>query len=134
MKVPPSPSFKEAMLYRREGALMVCELCAHYCKLKDSRVGICGVRQRLGDRLVTLVYGKAIASNVDPIEKKPFFHVLPGTLSFSIATVGCNFRCEFCQNWDISPYRGGDVFGKDLYPENVIRLAKRFECQSIAYS
>lgn len=130
----PSNDPKEAMLYRHENGLIVCELCAHYCKLKDTRVGICGVRQRLGNRLVTRVYAKAVASNVDPIEKKPFFHVLPGTLSFSIATVGCNFRCAFCQNWEISQRHGGKAFGEDLSPQEVIRLAKHFNCQSIAYT
>jgi len=92
----------EAMLYRQEGEMLVCELCAHYCKLKDGRLGICGVRKRVGNKLYTLVYGKAIASAIDPIEKNHFFMSCRGRVSFSIATIGCNFRCAFCQNWDIS--------------------------------
>lgn len=124
----------EAMLYRQEGEMLVCELCAHYCKLKDGRLGICGVRKRIGNKLYTLVYGKAIASAIDPIEKKPFFHVLPGTRSFSIATIGCNFRCAFCQNWDISQKRGVEAFGRDLPPKEVVRLAKQSGCQTVAYT
>jgi len=90
---------KEAMLYEKlEGDMVRCILCAHRCKIADSKYGFCGVRKNEKGRLYTLVYGEVIASHVDPIEKKPFYHFLPGSRSYSIATIGCNFRCGFCQN------------------------------------
>ncbi|HFE53087.1 MAG TPA: AmmeMemoRadiSam system radical SAM enzyme, partial [Bacteroidetes bacterium] len=129
---------KEAMFYERlEGNKVVCRLCPHDCVLKDGQVGICGVRQNRGGTLYTLVYGKAIAVHVDPIEKKPLFHVYPGTRSFSLATVGCNFRCKFCQNADISMIRlrhGEEAPGETLLPEEVVRLAVRYDCKTIAYT
>ncbi|MCK4468643.1 MAG: radical SAM protein, partial [Desulfobacterales bacterium] len=79
-----------------------CNLCSHRCIIKDGKRGICGVRENQGGILETLVYGKLIASHIDPIEKKPLFHFMPGSPSYSIATVGCNFKCLFCQNADIS--------------------------------
>ena len=79
-----------------------CNLCRHNCKLKNSQVGICGVNQNIDARLETLVYGHPIAIHVDPVEKKPLYHMLPNSKVLSFGTVGCNFRCPFCQNWDIS--------------------------------
>src|SRR3989304_241782 len=76
-----------------------CNLCAHRCLIRPARVGICGVRENRDGRLVTLVHGEAVAASLDPIEKKPLYHVLPGSLAYSIATRGCNFHCRFCQNW-----------------------------------
>jgi len=94
---------KEAMLYEKlDDDNVRCYLCAHRCKISPSKRGICGVRENREGILYTLVYGTIIAENVDPIEKKPLFHVYPGSRSFSIATVGCNFHCTFCQNYDIS--------------------------------
>ncbi|MGD9079952.1 MAG: radical SAM protein, partial [Desulfobacterales bacterium] len=91
----------EAYLYEPlEDGKVKCYLCSHRCVIKAGRRGICGVRENQDGRLQTLVYDKIIAQHVDPIEKKPLFHFLPGTLSYSIATVGCNFRCRFCQNAD----------------------------------
>src|SRR5208337_4406967 len=81
-----------------------CFLCAHRCLIADSKTGVCGVRKNEGGVLYSLVWGRSISANVDPIEKKPLFHFLPGSSSFSIATVGCNFKCAFCQNSDISQY------------------------------
>ena len=81
-----------------------CFLCAHSCIIPESKRGICGVRENRGGELFSLVYGKIISMNVDPIEKKPLFHFHPASTSFSIATVGCNFRCMHCQNYDISQY------------------------------
>jgi pyruvate formate lyase activating enzyme len=100
---------KEAMFYeRREDGTVVCALCAHRCVIAPGKTGICGVRENRGGRLETHVYGEVIAAHVDPIEKKPFYHFLPGTTAFSIATVGCNFRCAFCQNWEISQSSSAD--------------------------
>ena len=88
----------KARLYRHEKNAVVCELCGHGCVLKEGRFGICGVRQNRGGELFSLVYGELVAEHIDPIEKKPLFHVLPGSLSYSISTVGCNFSCLHCQN------------------------------------
>lgn len=129
---------KEAMLYEKTGDNNVhCFLCAHHCKISDSQFGICGVRQNVDGVLYTLVFGEVIASHVDPIEKKPLYHFLPGSTSFSIATIGCNFKCGFCQNWQISQAskRDGDVFGGDLLiPGDVVKEAKRYKCPSISYT
>jgi len=96
----------EARLYDRlEGQQVECRLCAHRCRLKAGQFGICGVRQNVEGRLYTYVYEEVIAAHVDPIEKKPFFHFLPGSEALSIATIGCNFQCPFCQNWEISQTR-----------------------------
>jgi len=113
-----------------------CELCPHRCIIKEGGVGVCGVRKNIEGELYTLVWPKAVAANVDPIEKKPFFHVLPGTLAYSIATVGCNFRCRFCQNSDISQYPilTGKIAGDELPPAEVVGQAKANGCASIAYT
>ncbi|NTW16296.1 MAG: radical SAM protein, partial [Syntrophaceae bacterium] len=90
---------REAMLYeKKENGRVLCILCAHRCRIEPEKRGICGVRENRSGTLYSLVYGKVIAENVDPVEKKPLFHVYPGSKSFSIATVGCNFHCIFCQN------------------------------------
>ena len=114
-----------------------CNLCSHRCIIKDGKRGICGVRENQGGILETLVYGKLIASHIDPIEKKPLFHFMPGTLSYSIATVGCNFKCLFCQNADISqmPSDHNGMITGDLYaPEDVVNAAAKGNCKSIAYT
>jgi len=130
---------KEAMLYQKlDDERVQCNLCAHRCKINPGKRGICGVRENQGGTLVTLVYGKSISAAVDPIEKKPLYHYLPGTGAFSIATVGCNFRCAFCQNADISqaPKESRDLgrWARDLPPERVVHLAEAYQCASIAYT
>ena len=128
---------KEAMLYERlEGKTVRCNLCAHRCKIAESKYGFCGVRRNEGGALYTHVYGEVIASHVDPIEKKPLYHFFPGSTSYSIATVGCNFRCGFCQNWQISQSskRDSDISGYELKPQEVVREAKRNGCKSISYT
>jgi pyruvate formate lyase activating enzyme len=114
-----------------------CNLCNHRCHIEDGRRGICGVRENRGGVLETLVYGKVIARHIDPIEKKPLFHYLPGSLSYSIATVGCNFKCRFCQNADIAQMpsdRNGRIIGDVLMPEDVVDRAIKGDCQTIAYT
>ena len=129
---------KEAMLYTKlKDDLVECQLCAHRCTIKPHRVGICGVRRNEGGTLYTMVYAKAVAVHVDPIEKKPLYHFLPGSASFSIATIGCNFRCLFCQNADISQASKSGGWGypvRDFPPEEVVAEAKRNRCASIAYT
>ena len=128
----------EAYLYERlDDRKVRCQLCNHRCVIKDGKRGICGVRENQKGILKTLVYGRLIAQHVDPIEKKPLYHVLPGTLSYSIATVGCNFKCRFCQNADIAQLptdRKGMIVG-DLYtPEDIVTAATGAGCRSIAYT
>ncbi|MBL0714721.1 MAG: AmmeMemoRadiSam system radical SAM enzyme [Desulfosarcina sp.] len=128
----------EALLYERlDDQKVRCHLCAHYCKIGDGQTGICKVRANHRGRLESLVYGKIIARHVDPIEKKPLFHFLPGSRSYSIATMGCNFRCRFCQNADIAqlPFdRPGFIMGDDTTPEEVVADAVAAGCASIAYT
>lgn len=123
---------------KKEGRIQ-CQLCNHYCLISEGKTGICAVRKNINGQLYSLVYAKLITENIDPIEKKPFFHFLPGSLSYSIATVGCNFRCAHCQNADISQYAerkfAADFApGKEIKPEEVIKLAKDSGCESIAYT
>lgn len=131
---------REAMLYQKlDNGGVQCDLCAHRCKIKPGKRGICAVRENQDGTLFTLVYGKSISAAVDPIEKKPLYHYLPGTNAFSIATVGCNFRCDFCQNADISQAskesaRDPARWARDLPPEQVVNLAEAYECATIAYT
>ena len=114
-----------------------CRLCSHRCRIREEKRGLCSVRANPGGRLESLVYGKVIARSVDPIEKKPLFHVLPGTLSYSIATVGCNFRCRFCQNADIAQLpsdREGLILGDAASPQEIVADARRSGCATIAYT
>jgi len=130
-------SMKEARLYQKlEDEKVQCNLCAHRCKIPPGKLGICGVRENRNGTLYTLVYGQAISQAVDPVEKKPLFHFYPGTTAFSIATVGCNFRCQFCQNWEISqmPREEGRILGGRVPPEAVVNNAKRYGSRSIAYT
>lgn len=114
-----------------------CGLCAHRCLIKVGRRGLCGVRENVAGVLQSLVYGKVISEHVDPIEKKPLFHFLPGTFSYSIATVGCNFRCRHCQNYEISQYphiHAGAIAGMDRSPEQIVTAAVSSGCASISYT
>ena len=114
-----------------------CHLCHHRCVISAGKRGICAVRENRGGCLETLVFGKVIARHVDPIEKKPLFHFLPGSLSYSIATVGCNFKCRFCQNADIAQLpanRRGLIIGDAVTPDEVVADARRRQCASIAFT
>jgi len=109
-----------------------CVLCPKECVVAPGKRGYCEVRENRDGKYYSLVYGNPCAVHVDPIEKKPLFHVLPGTGSFSIATAGCNFDCKFCQNWEISQARPENTFNYDLPPKDVLRLARKYGCRSIA--
>lgn len=128
---------KEALLYEKlpEGKVR-CYLCHHRCQINEGQRGVCRVRENRGGTLYTLVYGQLISRNVDPIEKKPMFHFAPGSRSFSIATVGCNFRCDFCQNYEISqmPKDQKRIIGEEVAPEEIVAMAKRRGCQTISYT
>jgi pyruvate formate lyase activating enzyme len=112
-----------------------CDLCAHRCRIPEGHAGVCQVRVNEGGVLKTLVLNRLVAASADPIEKKPLFHFLPGSKAFSIATAGCNFRCRYCQNWQISqaPRGGGGVDGEITPPQSVVEAAERRGCSTIAY-
>jgi len=111
-----------------------CRLCPKLCRLGDKERGYCGVRENIGGTYYTLVYGKACCLNIDPIEKTPFYHVLPGTQALSLATAGCNVNCKFCQNWEISQARPEQIDAFDLAPEAAAARAVVSRCPSIAYT
>ena len=127
----------EAMLWKALQERKVrCDLCAHRCTIPTGRFGLCRGRENVGGSLRTHSYGALVALNVDPIEKKPLFHFLPGTRSLSIAAAGCNFQCDFCQNWRISqsPRNGGDRGHQTISPEEVVAAAVEHRCESISYT
>jgi len=128
---------KEAMLYEKQADNRVhCHLCAHGCAIADGKRGVCQVRENRDGTLYTLVYGRTIAQHVDPIEKKPLLHFYPGTTSYSIATPGCNFRCQWCQNADISQMvrERHLIMGEEASPEEIVAAARRAGSRSIAYT
>ncbi len=128
---------KEAMFYEKfEKDKVRCFLCAHHCIINDRKRGICGVRENRRGTLYSLVYGRLISMNIDPIEKKPLFHFCPASQSMSIATAGCNFRCMHCQNYDISQYpkEHNDIPGQHATPEQVVDAAEKAGCVSISYT
>jgi len=128
---------KEAMFYEKlKDSKVRCYLCAQHCVIAPGKRGICAVRENVDGTLYTLVYGKVIARHIDPIEKKPLFHFHPGSRSYSIATVGCNFKCLHCQNFEISQYPKlyKDIPGEAMTPEEVVEEALRAGCESISYT
>ena len=128
---------KEAMLYERlDDKKVRCNLCNHRCVIPEGGKGVCHVRVNEGGRLYTLVYGKTISQHIDPIEKKPLYHYLPGSTTYSIATPGCNFHCLWCQNWGIvhMPVNDYDTLGRRASPVEIVSSAKRSGSRSIAYT
>jgi len=129
---------REALLYTKETEDRVrCGLCAHRCLIGPGGArGICGVRENRGGMLFSLVYGSIVAENVDPVEKKPLFHFIPGSRSYSIAAVGCNFRCDFCQNHEISQMPGerGRIAGHPRTPAQIVESALESGAKSISYT
>ena len=128
---------KEALLYEKlEDKLVHCYLCSHHCRIANQKFGFCGVRQNIDGLLYTHVYGRPCAMHIDPIEKKPLYHFFPGSTAFSIATIGCNFHCGFCQNWEISQtnIRDGGFLDKEFPPEEVVKAALKSRCKSISYT
>jgi pyruvate formate lyase activating enzyme len=138
MKIKEIAVLREAMLYKKmEGGKVSCFLCSHNCLISDGKFGICNVRENKEGTLYTHSYGKLIVQNVDPVEKKPLYHFFPGSSSFSIAAVGCNFQCGFCQNWQISQVKEAKTLG--LYPEevnpvDVVNRAIQSGSKSISYT
>jgi pyruvate formate lyase activating enzyme len=111
-----------------------CKLCPRGCTVGDKERGYCGVRENRGGTYYTLVHSRVCAAHVDPVEKKPLFHYLPGSLAFSLATAGCNVNCKFCQNWDISQSRPEQIPSEYLPPQRIAELAKHYDCPTIAYT
>lgn len=132
---------RSAALYEKlDNQAVRCQVCAHYCVISRNSAGLCGVRYNDEGKLFLTVYGRPSAINIDPIEKKPFYHFLPGTKIFSLGTVGCNFGCDFCQNWDISQItksHGRPTFkisGEDWSPERIVDYCLKNRLPSIAYT
>jgi pyruvate formate lyase activating enzyme len=128
---------REAMLFKKlPESSVCCNLCAHRCVIKDGKKGICQVRENQGGTLYTLVYDRIVTQHVDPVEKKPLFHFYPGSTAFSIAMPGCNFRCRWCQNWEISqmPRERDLVMGEKANPELIVSVARKAGSHSIAYT
>ncbi len=128
---------KEALLYKKlDNKKVQCQNCSHYCIIKPDRKGICGVRKNIDRELYSLAYGKPCTVHIDPIEKKPLFHFLPGSNSLSIATVGCQFSCKNCQNWQISqaPKEKDEIEGKEISPQEIVDLALKNNLPSISYT
>ena len=128
---------KEALLFEglKDHGIHCC-LCNHHCKIENSHFGFCGVRENREGKLFTHAYGEAIVAKSDPVEKKPLYHFLPGSRTFSIGTAGCNFRCGFCQNWEISQisYSGAAEKSFPLLPQDIVNIALRENCKSISYT
>ena len=122
----------EAMFWEKSEESVKCQLCPWNCTITEGHRGQCGVRENRDGKLYSLVYGKPISASVDPIEKKPLFHFAPGTECLSLATVGCNLHCSFCQNWEIS--QPGDIFGYAMEPEEIVAAAKEKSVPGIAYT
>lgn len=123
---------KEAFLYKQEGDRVKCTACARYCAIPEGKIGLCGIRGNVNGKLQLFVYGKVIAGNIDPIEKKPVIHYMPGSKIFSIATTGCNWLCQYCQNYDISQRR--KIEGVDMTAEEVVERTMYYGCEGIAYT
>ncbi|MGA3262703.1 MAG: AmmeMemoRadiSam system radical SAM enzyme [Terracidiphilus sp.] len=125
----------EAKFYQKlQNRKIKCKLCPRECVVGDKERGYCGVRENRGGTYYTLVHSRVCAAHVDPIEKKPLFHYLPGTTAFSIATAGCNVNCKFCQNWDISQSRPEQIPAQYAPPQRVAELARQYDCPTIAYT
>jgi len=128
---------KESCLYiKLKNKKVQCQNCAHYCTIENGKKGKCNVKENKNGKLYSLVYSKVAALGIDPIEKKPLFHFLPGTYSLSFCTVGCNFKCLNCQNHNISQIskKNNQVFGKDLNPKEIVSIAVENNLPSISYT
>jgi pyruvate formate lyase activating enzyme len=129
---------REALLYEKlENKLVHCHLCNHHCKIAKDKFGFCGVRQNIDGVLYSHVYGRPCTLHIDPIEKKPLYHFFPGSSAFSLATIGCNFHCGFCQNWEISQSSirdGSDLGSEEVSAQEIVKVAIKNNCKSISYT
>jgi pyruvate formate lyase activating enzyme len=132
---PVTEDLQEARFYEKlSGGRVQCNLCPNRCILSPGQRGVCKVRENIDGQLYSLVYGKPITTHVDPIEKKPFYHFLPSSQAYSLATVGCNLSCQYCQNWDISQRFPGDVTPMEKTPDEVVQEALDAGAESIAFT
>ncbi|MBD3263054.1 AmmeMemoRadiSam system radical SAM enzyme [Candidatus Woesearchaeota archaeon] len=127
-------AMKQALFWKQKNSKAQCKLCPRNCIIEPNNWGFCRARKNINGKLQSMVYAKAIAANIDPIEKKPLYHVLPKSKSFSVGTAGCNLRCAWCQNWQSSQSRPDQLHSIDLPPEKIIKNAKQNNCKSIAYT
>src|SRR3989344_4256921 len=126
---------KEALFYKKiKNKIVQCQLCPHFCVLKENGLGKCLARKNIKGKLISLSYGKPVAMHVDPIEKKPLYHFFPGTKSFSIGTAGCTLKCLFCQNAEIAHANPDQFPTKFIEPKQIVQLAKKNNCKSISYT
>ena len=125
---------KEAILYEKLDGVLNCHICNRSCVISNGKTGFCGMRQNDNGTMYSLNYASASSVAVDPIEKKPLFHFYPGSLSFSLGSIGCNFRCPYCQNWTISQATLEEIGTNDIPPERAIKLAQENICQSISWT
>ncbi len=134
-EITPGPYVVEGKYWHKlEDGRIQCDLCPRFCRLREGQRGLCFVRGRLGDRMVLTTYGRSSGFCVDPIEKKPLNHFLPGTSVLSFGTAGCNLACRFCQNWDISKSREIDTLADRATPEAIAEAAARLGCRSVAFT
>lgn len=125
---------KEAILYEKVDNALNCKICQRRCIISPGKTGFCQMRENVDDKIYSLNYAAVSSAAVDPIEKKPLFHFYPGSMVFSLGSVGCNFRCRHCQNWGISQAELENIPTRDMLPEDAIRLTKEYECKSIAWT
>jgi pyruvate formate lyase activating enzyme len=125
---------KEAILYHEVGRALNCKICERKCIISPGKTGFCQMRENDGGKIYSLNYAAASSIAVDPIEKKPLYHFYPGSLVFSLGSVGCNFRCKHCQNWSISQADLEQIPTKEILPEDAIKLTKEYGCKSIAWT
>jgi len=129
------PYLKEAMYYEKLKDLRIeCQICPRKCQIADQERGYCGVKENRAGNYYTLVHSRPCTIHADPIEKKPLFHYIPGSRALSLATAGCNMECKFCQNWQIAQFRPEQIRSYHLPPRDVIGLAKKENCNTIAYT
>ena len=126
--------YKAKYYSKLTGNMVQCGLCPNRCILSEGQIGLCKVKKNIKGELYSLTYGKIAAQHIDPVEKKPFFHFLPGSKAYSIATTGCNLRCSYCQNWDISQVFPWEVKTKQMTPAEVVEDALKSGSESIAFT
>ncbi|TNF01385.1 MAG: AmmeMemoRadiSam system radical SAM enzyme, partial [Gammaproteobacteria bacterium] len=131
--VPPD-TFPTRYWHRVEDGRVQCDVCPRHCRLHEGQRGLCYVRGREGDEIVLYTYGRSSGFCIDPIEKKPLNHFLPGSAVLSFGTAGCNLACKFCQNWDMSKSREMDTLADAAMPDRLAQTAVEMGCQSIAFT
>ena len=131
---PGTPTFPTTFWHMLKDGRVQCDLCPRYCKLKEGQRGLCFVRARENNQIVLTTYGRSSGFCIDPIEKKPLNHFLPGTPTLSFGTAGCNLACKFCQNWDMSKSREMDTLADSASPQRIAEVAKQTGARSVAFT